>query len=650
MNKNGVDTISEGIDRYSNENDIRYEQDINRKLELLFSSSEQKYRIVIANFYEDVARDVLCLAYKQGFIYPRITWLFPGWYTKAWYISNNIRGNCTAEEIITAANGALGNLGTPSRERTLKQNADTILNVNQLDIFNMFLERSNQIYGAVQANISDTGTNYELYSFDSMLTLGIALSKLHTDAIEEFDYKNISKKTTNFQYMTELTKQIHNVSFSGLGGQVSYTDSSRYETRGQIIEFYNGKFDIVYDLNNLSESADYEEYNGFKGFAEGSIRLFGKQGQPLDGVILYHLPLWVYGIMVILMILSLIYISFIIVVHVIYRNKKVFKLSSSIINSLIFIGCVIEIFAVLPYLVDNLVYQQIPENDKPCWYCSMMCHLRYALPAIAKDLIFGSLIGKSLRLYIVVVKQNINKVFPEWKVVICTLTLVFVDIVYNVVWSAIEGIRLQYISDGINPYKSAFTEDSNIPFRIIFNCVPGGEIKSPTAWVPLIYTILRSILYIVGIFIAFLIRKVKIRGVNEFVPIAYATLVTIMLTFLRIFLNAVIFEWYEFALVLICLSFLLDTVLVASFLFIPKLYFVLKDPKEKRIYTNQPAVEYLSEEVINNVMKESLVQEIKVLTYRRDSIAVELSSIQEHAEFVRSKSIEIETTLEELVN
>lgn len=67
-------------------------------------------RIIIGLFYENMARAVLCAAYKEGLTTKKHVWFLIGWYAHNWYkdesaVSVGNSTNCTIEEMKKAAEG-----------------------------------------------------------------------------------------------------------------------------------------------------------------------------------------------------------------------------------------------------------------------------------------------------------------------------------------------------------------------------------------------------------------------------------------------------------------------------------------------------------------------------------------------------------------
>ena len=160
--------------------------------------------------------------------------------------------------------------------------------------------------------------------------------------------------------------------------------------------------------------------------------------------------------------------------------------------------------------------------------------------------------------------------------------LLLLDSLYTIVWAAIPQIQLQFIAQG--PLETGYDEiaDSRALFWYIFYCAEGGDINSPAIAIRFVYILFRWILSGIGLFIAYRIRNMCIKGVNEFQSITLATMVTVFFNLARIILIIMIpsVRLIDIAISLLSINYVLDAVVVVSFIFLPKLYYIIKDPKE----------------------------------------------------------------------
>ena len=142
------------------------------------------------------------------------------------------------------------------------------------------------------------------------------------------------------------------------------------------------------------------------------------------------------------------------------------------------------------------------------------------------------------------------------------------------------------------------------------------------------YILFRWILYAVGLYFAFQIRKVQIRGVNEFQAITLATFVTIFFNLVRIILITMIpsVRLIDVAITLLSMSYSLDTIFVVGFIFIPKLYFIIRDPNEKKKYTGVNHTATIDDSAIYRMQVKKIQDELESVRISRDSLLAKISA------------------------
>ena len=597
----GLDIISDS-ERILDGNDVL---EIDSKLDRLFSV--KRYKILIANFYEGVAYNVLCRAYLKGYIYPHVTWLLPAWYTSNWI--ENGRDNCQfcqGCDIDAALKGAIGIDSITMLNQTISNNEDTILGLNQQQIWSMFTENNIILDSIVEKFLP--------YAFDSFLSIAMALNtSLHNGLdLNQFNYHEQANATINGEIQQSLLSSLAQVDFPGLTGEVNYERKARKFSNGELFEYDSGgvfisRLVIPNIGRNISKSINELSIP----FNNVSFEFFAKQLGPLDGVELHHLPTSALVIATIFAIGALVFSIFFLIINVAFQKRKVIRYSSPILNGIILIGACLQCGVAILILIDNRVFNRTPEdqrNNVPCAGCTILCHLVWWLPALATDLIFGTLIGKSVRVYWIAVRKSLRNNVKLIYIILAIGGLMLLDTLYTIVWAGIGALRFQFIAEG--PLETEYVDirQPGSPFWYIFYCAEGGDPNSGAIAVRFVYILFRWVLYGVGMFFAFQIRKIRIRGVNEFQSITLATLSTVFLNLVRIILITMIpsVRLIDTAVTLLSISYALDTILIISFIFVPKLYFLIKDPQEKKNYTGVYNNSNLEKQWELNIVKDEL--------------------------------------------
>ncbi|KAI6653606.1 Gamma-aminobutyric acid type B receptor subunit 2-like [Oopsacas minuta] len=604
------------------------EKEIDTMLSRIFQTNE--YKIVFGNFYEGEGYKVLCRAYLMGYIYPYVTWVLPGWWASGWIERGESDCQfCEGCDINAALKGALGVDSLSTLEQLIINNDDTVLNLKQQEIWNMFAENN----VVTDANIE----KYLPYTFDSLLSFALALNASLQNGIDlsQFNYHRADNASINSEIVESLKNSLAGVDFAGLTGEVNYQGRARKYSNGELSEYENdGNFKSLITIpnvgGNLSSSLEGSSYIDFNTL---DFEYFGMQAGPLDGVELHHLPISAIVISVIFAFCALIFSVFFLVFNIIFNKKKVIRYSNPILNSFILIGACLQCGVAILVLIDNRILQRTPEqqrNNEECIGCTILCHLVWWVPALATDIIFGTLVGKSVRIYSIVIRKSLENKVKLIYIILFIGGLMLFDTVYTVIWIAIEALRFQFIAEGPLQTDLPNIKQPGAPFWYIFYCAEGGDPSSPAIAVRFVYILFRWILYGVGLYFAFQIRKVNIRGVNEFQSITLATLVTIFFNLVRIILITMIpsVRLIDTAITLLSISYALDAIFVIGFIFVPKLYFIVRDPHQKKNYTGVNNVSTIDYSAIYKMQITKIQGELEIITTERDALLskMEMSS------------------------
>ncbi|KAI6653605.1 Gamma-aminobutyric acid type B receptor subunit 2-like [Oopsacas minuta] len=594
------------------------EEEIDDKLDRIFLT--KKYRIVFATFYEGQGYKVLCRAHKKGYVYPYVTWVLPSWYSKTWVE----RGESTCQfcqgcDIDVTLKGALGVDSVSTREQLISNNTDTILGLKQQELWSMFTDKY---------VLNDVNEEYLPYIFDSLLSIALTFNASLQKGIDltQFNYHQADNAPINTVILESLQNSIEELDFAGLTGQVNYHGRARRYSNAELSEYINGNFKPLINIPNIG--GDISSYIGepYINFNEAEFEYFGMQAGPLDGVELHHLPISAIVISVIFAFCALIFSVFFLVFNIIFNKKKVIRYSNPILNSFILIGACLQCGVAILVLIDNRILQRTPEqqrNNEECIGCTILCHLVWWVPALATDIIFGTLVGKSVRIYSIVIRKSLVNKVKILYVILFIGGLMLFDTVYTVIWIAIEALRFQFIAEGPLQTDLPNIKQPGAPFWYIFYCAEGGDPSSPAIAVRFVYILFRWILYGVGLYFAFQIRKVNIRGVNEFQSITLATLVTIFFNLVRIILITMIpsVRLIDTAITLLSISYALDAIFVIGFIFVPKLFYILSDPKEKKNYTKVHNTSTINNSVLYDKQLAKVQEELDHVKYERDALS-----------------------------
>lgn len=202
----------------------RYLEDLKRK----------RARIIIADVYDEVARNVMCEAYKLGMTAQEgYVWFLPLWLSSSWYNTtyyNNLFNetvNCTVENMITAINGhlSLAHAYFAPDEAIMQEN----ISVGEWKK-NYSTDCAKQKIGV---------SSYAGYAYDAVWTFALALDKLSKEdpeAVSDLHSENTTTKLLNIVKATD---------FEGVSGRIKFRGGPSRFSVVNIVQWLNNTTHIV---------------------------------------------------------------------------------------------------------------------------------------------------------------------------------------------------------------------------------------------------------------------------------------------------------------------------------------------------------------------------------------------------------------------
>lgn len=235
--------------------DERKTSDVISKLQML---NKEKYRIIIGNFYQDVACEVLCgashlgMTGKEGYL-----WFLPHWFTKNWYDTDALESNsnCSTEQMSAALEGHMSlSYRYFAEDSQIMQTGQTVSDWK--------VEYAKAIKGYGNVPESD----YAGFTYDAVWVYALALDKLFK---EDPSYAADLRATNTTQ---AFIKKISGTSFNGVSGHINF-NAERLddgETRNSrltdiiVWQFQSGEYVKVATYHPKSPLADLGELHLYK--------------------------------------------------------------------------------------------------------------------------------------------------------------------------------------------------------------------------------------------------------------------------------------------------------------------------------------------------------------------------------------------------
>ncbi|XP_031772984.1 receptor-type guanylate cyclase gcy-4 isoform X2 [Apis florea] len=231
---------------------------------------QKKAKIIIADVYDQAARQVMCNAYKlemtavQGYVWFLPLWLRPEWYDTDRYNQKGEQVPCTTAEMSKAINGYLGlSHAYFAPDNDIMQEGITVRQWR--DRYELYCQKKNQ-----------PPSNYAGYAYDAMWTYAYAMDRLLREN-QSYVFDLHSNHTIN-----RLTDIIGETDFYGVSGRIKFFGGpSRYSVIN-IVQHINNETRLVGNFYpNVSEKQ--HEVSGGKLDLNVSSLVWLSRTMPDDG-------------------------------------------------------------------------------------------------------------------------------------------------------------------------------------------------------------------------------------------------------------------------------------------------------------------------------------------------------------------------------
>lgn len=460
------------------------------KLDAILSSLEENgYRVIIINLYEDGLVHLMCKLKSYPSLLPHLTtWITQSAYVSSWYNNsvNLTNGRCTNEEVRSRANGIIAIDSIPRLEDYTSLPNTTISGYTSSQIWDQLKDDvDNEYYAGFFAK---KYTTYNIFAYDTMWTLALAFNKTLSEMslIESRHNPDI------------IYNHMRNVDFTGATGRVRYFGHERYDGNVQLTEFVNGAIEFRGLLTGLP--INQSNYSALDNIVYKRTNYFTiwDASMATDGIEVYSL-----NIVIVIFTASLSFVvaciitsSIIIILAGVFKGYKSIRLSEPLVTIAILSGNYLLVLLAITLSIDG----QVLESAGLPGLCIFFCQFRYWLFSVSISLIFGGMVGKAMKYYIIAIKHkfSIGKKMRPITVLLFPLFLIIIDTIYIAFWY------------GFYPLRCIQTEiHSNIqstPFYLIREC--SHENSSIYFLFFGILISFKSVLVVVGLILAYHLRKI----------------------------------------------------------------------------------------------------------------------------------------------
>eukprot|EP00731_Ephydatia_muelleri_P028159 Em0019g1032a len=487
----------------------------------------QDFRIFVINANASTTRTLLCRAQQGNFLYPSYVWIVHAWNTSEITATG---ADCSSYEMAEIFEGAIGISHYPSVTQTAFNNLPSIT------------EDTVPLYDAIQ--VIESALNWTSKQLQNNTN--------STKQITFFDTFNAGIERTNIRGMT---------------GNISFDDGSLKVDKINVVQYRKGL--IVQDVGYIALN------NELTYIAPKNITLW-PNGTPQDGtpVVIEKYPLL--PLMVILYIFATAGIAFTVaclVFSFVFRHKKLIQLTSPTLNYIIGLGAITFYISVYFFF-----YPEIPKST-----LIVFCSVRSWLSTLAFTLTFVTVNLKMWRIYYIFhnpeLSQQRRKSMNDWILVAIIAVCVVVDLVVETVVASISSARYTVVTQEAMEYPKTIDEHGITVQFIATTCTSSSE----PYWLSILFGY-KVLVQVTGVILAFKIRTVQIKDLNDTKETSAIIYITSLLLAIVIIVTLTLGDYqdidgsaYGFG---ICTS----TTLVIAFTFVPKMIGLYRDPNGDKIF------------------------------------------------------------------
>ena len=478
-------------------------------------------------------------------------------------------GECSLEDIQRLSRGVIGFNSLPSMEELL--NATDTMYSGKTPI---------QVYQELREYVSKIESELffdrefrieEMYLYDSLWGLALALNR----TIElGHNLSQVGDYTAGNIFNSDLNQNIRSLDFLGWSGQVSFVGNERYDNRIHILEFINASLEYRGHLRNIpsntSSFVDSSEiiFDLDRPFTEWDPALAS------DGILQHPTHVVIFPLILLLAFLASVYVTAVITIILVswYKRLKPVTLSEPIVTITILSGTYfLFIYSVMLTLDGRYLSGFSYEGGR------VFCQFRTWLLSVSISIIFGGMLAKAGKFYILIIKNGseYSKHLKPIYIVMFPLFLVILDTVYFTIWLLVSPnvLYTHEIDSGL----------MNPPRYIVTECGASYSIGEQVfLW---LLIALKSLLVIIGLFLAYNLRKVththkSLRYTDTITWTIYNTSIFTLGIVLILFLV----ESRDLRSSLSAFLSLIEGVVAASIVSGPVLYYLIRDPEGNTLF------------------------------------------------------------------
>ncbi|XP_050084421.1 gamma-aminobutyric acid type B receptor subunit 2 [Anopheles aquasalis] len=526
------------------------ETDFKEQLKLL---RDRDVRVIIGSFSHEIAPQVFCEVYNLGMYGAEYAWILQDTYISSWWLTAP-GGPCTTKALLTAVE----NLIIVSSYNSIVGMGTALSGLTN----GIFLQKLREM------NVTGAVSQFAPQTYDAVWAMALALrgaekswSQRRRPAnrvrLADYDY-------TRYDIAKELRRQFDLLKFNGISGPVSFDGADRIGTTS-FHQIQRGQLEMIafYYPKNASLHFGCRHCVPVV-WASGQVpiakRILKLRVDTID-------PLAFYTVMVLA--LGGIAISvFFLGLNLRFRKLKAIKLSSPKLSTITVCGCILVYMATILLGLDHSTLPRVSSVS-----FSTVCMARIYFLSAGFSLAFGSMFAKTFRVYRIFTHSAgglcRDKMLRDTQLISVIGALLLVDASVVSFWMAADPMERHLHNLSL---EISATERSVVFLPQVELC----RSRHYESWLGMLYAY-KGLLLIVGVYMAWQTRNVKISALNDSQYIGISVYSVVITSASVVVLANLLYEKVTLAFVITAGFVLSSTTATLCLLFLPK----LKDIFEK---------------------------------------------------------------------
>ena len=391
-------------------------------------------RVIIVESSARLTRNLLCLAYHQGMIFPNYQWVSEflidsDFYREADFSYGGNRYRCSSRDFSAAVSGLV------NFHIRFKPDADNVNTFSGLSYDQYLVEykAEDELYEcSVRSMYNLTAWANPVY--DAVWALALALNS----SLAELDDNNITFMEESRNRQNEITeiirKHLLDVDFQGITGRIRFESETGFVNKTMDMYQYND--------NGVSKRIGF--------FRSGELTILPSANPDFidSNFPRKRLDTVTAVFFIIIEVAALLLAIPVHVINVVYRNYTTIKASSYRLNQFVFVGCYLVIVGAVFYTLSETIKLRTTQTG--------LCNFVLWTSNLGLTLILATVCLKTWRLYYIFKKRDktkLNKALIKDKTLAGIIILLFfVDVLIGVIWSFNDPLKSKedtfLVSDG----------------------------------------------------------------------------------------------------------------------------------------------------------------------------------------------------------